>query len=371
MAGSNAETRAYHEIVRLAHSGLDSYALRLEVMRRLRKVIPVDAFWIATADPATLLFTSAVKEAIPDAAVPRFVENEFLEDDVNKFRVLAMRTGAPVGSLYRSTENRPEASRRYREILSPLGLGDELRAAFRTGGSVWGFACMHRERGDRGYTSKDAGLLAAVAPHLAEGMRTALLFESSRRSDWPEHEEGPGLIVLADDLSIAATTRAGERWITEISDRVGLDALPEAVQSVVARLWSLERSTLDQRNRCLLPQTRVRTASGRWLVIHASRLSGLGAAGQTAVMLEPARASEIAPLLLDAYGLTRREAEVAQLILRGIATDGIATELSISPLTVQQHLKAVFDKTGVGSRRELIARVFAEQNRPTGPCQAT
>src|SRR5262249_44536331 len=148
-----------------------------------------------------------------------------------------------------------------------------------------------------------------------------LLFESSRRSDWPEHEEGPGLIVLADDLSIAATTRAGERWIAKISDRVGLDALPEAVQSVVARLWSLERSTLDQSARCLPPQAGGGTASGRWLVIHASRLSGPGAAGQPAVMLEPARASEIAPLLLDAYGLTRREAEVAQLILRGISTD--------------------------------------------------
>jgi DNA-binding CsgD family transcriptional regulator len=78
-------------------------------------------------------------------------------------------------------------------------------------------------------------------------------------------------------------------------------------------------------------------------------------------MLAPARASQIAPLLLDAYGLTPREAEMAQLILRGVATDRIAAALSISPLTAQQHLKAVFDKTGVASRRELIARVFAEQ----------
>jgi len=371
MAGTNVEARAYRDIVRIAHSGLDSHRLRLETMHRLRKVIPVDAFWVATADPATLLFTSAVKEAIPDAAVPRFVENEFLEDDFNKFRVLAMSTGVPVSSLFRVTENRPETSRRYREILTPLGFGDELRAAFRVGGSVWGFACMHREQGTRGYTSKDAGLLAAVAPHLATGLRTALLLEHSRRRDCPDREEGPGLIVLADDLSIAATTPAGERWIEEISDRSGRLALPEAVQSVVARLWALERSTRAESNSCLLPQTRVRTGSGRWLVIHASRLSGPGTAGQTAVMLEPARVSQIAPLLLNAYGLTRREAEVAQLILRGTATDGIAATLSISPLTVQQHLKAVFDKTGVSSRRELIAQVFAEQNRQIGHSQAT
>ena len=195
MAGSIAETRAYSEIVRLAHSGLDSDALRLEVMRRPRKVIPVDAFWIATADPATLLFTSAVKEAIPDTAVPRFVQNEFLADDFNKFRVLAMSSGAPVNSLFRVTENRPETSRRYREILTPLGFGDELRAAFRVGGSVWGFACMHRERGAHGYTSKDARLLTTVASHIAEGLRTALLLDHSRRGDRPDCEEGPGLRV--------------------------------------------------------------------------------------------------------------------------------------------------------------------------------
>jgi len=88
-------------------------------------------------------------------------------------------------------------------------------------------------------------------------------------------------------------------------------------------------------------------------------------------MLEPARASEVAPLLLSAYRLTRREAEVAQLILRGTATDEVATALSISPLTVQKHLKAVFDKTGVNSRRELVARIFAEQYQPTAPRQAS
>jgi hypothetical protein len=203
----------------------------------------------------------------------------------------------------------PETSRRYREILTPLGFSDELRAAFRAGGSVWGFACVHRERGDRGYTSKDAGLLAAVAPHVAEGLRTALLLEHSRRHNSPDHEEGPGLIVLADDLSIAATTPGGERWIAEICDRADRLALPEAAQSVVARLRALGRSTGDEGGSPLLPKTRVRTASGRWSLIHASRLSGPGTVGQTAVMLEPARASEIAPLQMSACGLTRREAE--------------------------------------------------------------
>jgi DNA-binding CsgD family transcriptional regulator len=72
----------------------------------------------------------------------------------------------------------------------------------------------------------------------------------------------------------------------------------------------------------------------------------------------------VAPLVLQAYGLTDREAQVAQLVLRGLATGEIADRLYITALTVQQHLKAIFDKTGVHSRRELVAHVFAEQYLP-------
>jgi len=86
---------------------------------------------------------------------------------------------------------------------------------------------------------------------------------------------------------------------------------------------------------------------------------------ETAVILEPGRPADIAPLLLQAYGLTRREAEVAQLVLRGLSTTAIAATLAISDLTVQQHLKLVFHKVGVGSRRELVAQIFAGHYRPS------
>ena len=41
------------------------------------EVVPVDALWWATSDPATLLFTQAFREGIPDRTIPYLVDNEF------------------------------------------------------------------------------------------------------------------------------------------------------------------------------------------------------------------------------------------------------------------------------------------------------
>jgi DNA-binding CsgD family transcriptional regulator len=77
--------------------------------------------------------------------------------------------------------------------------------------------------------------------------------------------------------------------------------------------------------------------------------------GRIAVVLEPARAADALPVTLLAHGLTSREAQVAQLVVRGHSTRQIVEQLHISRHTVQDHLKAVFDKTGVRSRRDLVA----------------
>jgi DNA-binding CsgD family transcriptional regulator len=79
---------------------------------------------------------------------------------------------------------------------------------------------------------------------------------------------------------------------------------------------------------------------------------------RVAVIIERGDPDRLAPLLMAAYGLTDREKDVTHLVLQGETTTGIAGRLFISPQTVQQHLKAIFDKTGVRSRRELTGQVF-------------
>ena len=51
-------------------------------------------------------------------------------------------------------------------------------------------------------------------------------------------------------------------------------------------------------------------------------------------------------------------------MLRGETTSSIAGQLFVSPQTVQQHLKNIFDKTSVRSRRELVGKVFFAHDEP-------
>jgi DNA-binding CsgD family transcriptional regulator len=352
--------RARREIIRLCHAGLDARTLRVEIIKRLRKAMPIDVSFFSTADPATLLFTGAVTDELLERASPQFLENEFFQNDVNKFTWLA-RSSRPVSSLLQVAQQEAVQSPRYHEILASLALGDELRAALLTGGACWGFLCLHRERSSPPFTAAEAAFLGRLTPHMALGLRKALLLRNTAGAAAPDE---PGVLLLADDLSVVAITPAASRWLTEIAeaDWPRKLALPSAILAVVARLQAIEQGSAAEVD--LLPKVHLRTLSAHWLVLHASRLSGPGEQRPIAVIFEVARPVEIASLIVLAYALSRREGEIMQSVLRGLSTAEMADAFHISSQTVQDHLKAIFEKVGVRSRRELVGCLFAQQYQP-------
>ncbi len=237
--------------------------------------------------------------------------------------------------------------------MAPLGLGDELRAAFRAGGACWGFLCVHREDGPHGFTPGEARVIARLSTHVGEGLRRSLLASAAQTAVDPD---GPGVLVVAEDGSLLATTEVGDRWLWERDDgEPGRGPLAFAIPALLARLVGDETDDSPSAG-----SVRLRTRSGRWVAVHASPMAGLGEGRHVAVVIEPAKPAELAPVILLAHGLTRREGQVAQLTLQGKTNKIVARELRISEHTVEDHLKAIFAKVGVSSRGELTARIFSE-----------
>src|SRR5260370_20847401 len=202
-------------IIRLCHSSLDSQTMRIDLCKRMKAVILFDWSFFSTTDPITLLFTSSLLDFdLPAWARVRFIENEYLQDDYNKF-VYLLKNDLPVGVLSQQTQGELQRSQRYRDILTPLAMDDEMRATFVANAACWGTLCLHRERAAPAYTPAEPSFLPQFTPHIAEGLRKALLLEHATNAPTPD---GPGVLLLSDDLSVVTTNLAPESWLPELSD---------------------------------------------------------------------------------------------------------------------------------------------------------
>jgi DNA-binding CsgD family transcriptional regulator len=59
----------------------------------------------------------------------------------------------------------------------------------------------------------------------------------------------------------------------------------------------------------------------------------------------------------ERYHLSRRESQVAELVLRGSRNSQIAATLGITSATTKKHLSRIFEKVGVDSRARLVGKL--------------
>jgi DNA-binding CsgD family transcriptional regulator len=168
--------------------------------------------------------------------------------------------------------------------------------------------------------------------------------------------------VLKEDWTVDSLTPGAERWLSELpnGDWEGQSRLPPSVLAVAGRAL---RTAESEDSPGQVAVARVLSREGRWMVLHGAALAA-AATRRVAVIVELAHPARITPLLMAAYGLSDREQEVTRLVLCGDSTAQIGERLYVSPHTVQQHLKSVFEKTGVRSRRELVGKVFFAHYEP-------
>ena len=101
--------------------------------------------------------------------------------------------------------------------------------------------------------------------------------------------------------------------------------------------------------------TLLTAARGEPFYVHAMQIASKNQANDMAVSVRELGIEREA--FARRYRLSRREAEVAELVLRGYGNPEIATALGIAQTTAKRHLTRIFHKIGVDSRTQLVSRL--------------
>jgi DNA-binding CsgD family transcriptional regulator len=311
---------------------------------------------LLTSDSPHELVSSGVFTAdTVTAAGAGIMASEYLVQDLNRFAALARRR-VPVGTLSQAAGGRPERSARYREVLAPAGIPHELRATFVSRRRAWGAVHIARREGQPDFTALEADALASITTLVAEGIRSVLRVDAARRG--AAGSAAPGLVVLGKDNEVELITPPGRELLDSMrsgAESGGAETPPGAVLALAA----FTRATPDQSEARTVA---VPTASG-WITLHASLPDGT-TGGRVAIVLERSASPESTAVRLEAHGVTPREREIAELLAAGLTNPEVAERLVVSPYTVQDHIKSLFEKTNVSSRQELVARIFLDDYLP-------
>jgi DNA-binding CsgD family transcriptional regulator len=325
------------------------------MLREFQRTVGFTEGVVMSFDPDVLLpnaFAASVERGLDDAVLA--CRNEQLDPDFLKFRDLASGP-VKVGVASRDCDPRARTSRRWLEILDVRGHGHELRAALvDASGQCWGALNFMRDTGHP-FTDRDVRLVRArIAPGAAAIARSMVA------TGTPEGIAlEPGSIWLDENGSVLFASPAAQQWLN-LLDAQSHPGFARALLAGLAMRTAgngahsgLGAPETDAAEASAAIAVRVRATGGRWVRARAEPI-GAGAGTQGAVVvIDAARPGCLLPLAASAYRLTSREVEVVRCVLNGLDTRSVAASLHISEYTVQDHLKSVFDKVGVRSRREL------------------
>jgi len=343
--------------VALGEAGLDDRDLRRQILTVLGEVVPFDFFaWLLT-DPVTMVGAAPLAEVPRVSELPDLIKAKYATP-VNRWTVL-LRQDSPAGLLCGATGGELARSRVWREVMSRYGVSDVASAVFADQYGCWGFLDLWRD-GSRGpFDTADADFLVALTAPLARALRLCQARTFIKPAAVHRYDTGPVVLTLDDGLRITSRTAASQAWLDVLlPPGPSEQAVPASVYNVAAQLLSAEEGIDDHP-----AVTRTHLAGGFWLTLRAARLSAqhdspAPAGGTIVVTIEEASPADRLDLFGRAFGFTARERELLSLLAIGSDTRALARQMSLSEHTIQDHLKAIFAKTGSRDRITLLSRAL-------------
>jgi len=333
-------------------SASDHRLLRHEVLAQVRRRVPFDAHvWLMT-DPETSVGSAPLADVPSLSELPTLIGLKY-RTRVNRWTLLE---AGRVRTLLGATSRDPSRSPLWRDLLAAHDVVDVASTVFRDRYGCWGFLDLWRVSPGLPFEQDDVRFLGELGATVTAALRhvqAATFSMSGRVGALPA---GPVVLLLSPNLEVRAQTPQAERYLKRlVPPREGARAVPAAAYNVAAQLRAVEAGVDGNP-----PRARVHLGDDVWLTLRAARIpyEHQGTEPDIAVTLELASPADRLDLFARCFVLSPRETQLVHQLATGTDTRRTAHLLALSESTVQDHLKAVFAKTSVHSRAELLARAL-------------
>ncbi len=229
----------------------------------------------------------------------------------------------------------------YQEVYQPLGVEYQIAATIRLNpGHVTAFALSRRSED---YTERDRAILEMLRPHLVVAFnKLALAWEHKHLLDTTRlalDELASATLIVDPQNCILYHTGSGLQWIGATSPGV----LPAKISD-----WLNEQPVNGTR-----PVMRLISPAGE------IRIRAVPTSSPDRRLLVLTRKEAVSSAVAaKAFGLSKRQLEVARWIGEGKSNAEIALILGISPRTVQKHIENIFEKMDVQNRVAIARRLL-------------
>ncbi len=340
-------------IERLCRGSLTAKALREQVVDEVRRIVPFDGYLFGLTDPVTRVATSPLADVpmLPWPRLPELIRTRYLTR-LNRWDVL-LDSGIAAAALVDTTDGHPEESALWSQVQRELGVSDTVAAPFADRYGSWGLLDLWRVDGT--FDASDRRFLASLSGYVVPGIRAAL----ARTFVDPDQQllpVGPAVVVLDPDLQVRSQTAAAAQALLTLNPPdEPMTPIPASAYNVAAALVAAEQGVPVGE-----PWSRVHLGGSRWVTVKADRMGPAedGERRDVAVSIEPCTPAERTDLFARVHGLSARESEVLSLLGAGLSSHEVAERLVLSEHTVNDHVKAVLEKTGARTRQVLMSRAL-------------
>jgi DNA-binding CsgD family transcriptional regulator len=232
----------------------------------------------------------------------------------------------------------------YQEVFVPLGVEHQLAVTLPAPPRLLiGLALAD----ERNFTDGERRILDLARPHLIQAHANAALRERLHdvlaAVEAGLDDSGEALVVVDPFGRIEFATASGRSSLELLSDRAHPNGshLPPVLRDAAEPGWPAH---------AVFP-----IAAGGPLVVRRMAQTR----GSATVLVFERGTRGTSRELLEALGLSPREAEVLQTMMRGRTTAAVAAELGVSPRTVSKHAEHIYAKLGVHDRVAAVSAAWA------------